>query len=143
MVIAKAVTALHPDWQQDEATTADGALALAQTVHIDIALMDYNMPGRDGLTLATDLRDQYPLMPLALITANTQMENYRRRAATRCDVPAEARLAIRPSSIFDRSRDTAGCRRVSGFTNTPSIGYGKSHPEGRQTRNRRTVDCVA
>jgi DNA-binding NarL/FixJ family response regulator len=72
MSIAKAISALYPDWPRDEAGNADSALELAQTGHIDIALVDYNMPGRDGLTLATELRERYPSMPLALITANFQ-----------------------------------------------------------------------
>ena len=32
------------------------------------------MPGRDGLTLAAELRDLYPNMPCAVISANVQQE---------------------------------------------------------------------
>ena len=39
-----------------------------------MALLDYNMPGRDGLALAAELRALHPSMPIALITANVQDE---------------------------------------------------------------------
>ena len=32
------------------------------------------MPGKDGLELAAELRDAYPHMPIAVITANVQDE---------------------------------------------------------------------
>jgi CheY-like chemotaxis protein len=37
-------------------------------------MLDYNMPGMDGLALAAELRSLYPDMPMAIITANTQDE---------------------------------------------------------------------
>jgi DNA-binding NarL/FixJ family response regulator len=74
MAVAKAISALYPNWSLTEAPTADVALSLARGNHIDIAVIDYNMPGRHGLSLAADLRSRYPTMPLALITANFQAE---------------------------------------------------------------------
>ena len=41
---------------------------------MDVALLDYNMPGRNGLELASDLRIRFPTMPIALLTANVQDE---------------------------------------------------------------------
>lgn len=35
---------------------------------------DHNMPGRDGLSLAADLRHLCPAMPIALIIVNSQPE---------------------------------------------------------------------
>ena len=74
MSIAKALTSLRPDWTRAEATNADEALALAKQSPFDIALLDFNMPGRDGLSLAADLREMSPDMPVALISANVQQE---------------------------------------------------------------------
>lgn len=74
MAIAKALTSLRPGWTRIEAASADEALAATRTETVDIALLDFNMPGRDGLDLAAELRRMKPAMPLAVITANLQNE---------------------------------------------------------------------
>lgn len=74
MAVAKALNSLHPDWTRLEATNADEAVALARQSAIDIALLDFNMPGRDGLSLAADIRDLDPKIVVALISANVQQE---------------------------------------------------------------------
>jgi CheY-like chemotaxis protein len=74
MSVAKVLGALRPDWERTEATNADEALALVRQQPIDIALLDFNMPGRDGLSLAAELRQTRPDMPVALISANVQTE---------------------------------------------------------------------
>jgi len=74
MAIARAMNNLYPDWTRLEATNADEAVALAQKQSFDIALLDFNMPGRDGLQLAAELRDLHPGISLAVISANHQTE---------------------------------------------------------------------
>ena len=74
MSVAKALLNLRPDWTRIEATNADEAIVLAKQASADIALLDFNMPGRDGLSLAAELRELHPAMPLALISANVQQE---------------------------------------------------------------------
>ena len=74
MAAAKAMRALYPDWDRVEASNADEALALAKDRAFDVALVDFNMPGRDGLQLAADLKSYNPSMPLALVSANHQDE---------------------------------------------------------------------
>lgn len=74
MSVAKAMKALYPDWDRVEAGNADEALALSGDASFDVALLDFNMPGRDGLELATDLRKAHPKMPIAIISANHQDE---------------------------------------------------------------------
>ena len=74
MSAAKALTALRPEWTRLEATNASEALVLADEVPIDIALLDFNMPGQDGLELAAELRRRRPRMPVAVISANQQTE---------------------------------------------------------------------
>jgi CheY-like chemotaxis protein len=74
MSVAKVLGALRPDWERIEATNAEEALALVRQQPVDIALLDFNMPGRDGLTLAADLREIRPDMPVAMISANVQTE---------------------------------------------------------------------
>ena len=74
MSVAKAMKALYPDWTRVEAANADEALVLSGDGAFDIALLDFNMPGRDGLELAGELRQAHPKMPIAIISANHQDE---------------------------------------------------------------------
>src|ERR1700730_712287 len=74
MAIAKLLAGQQPDWLLVEATNADDAVARFVEGGADIALLDFNMPGRDGLALAAQLHGLNPDMPLALISANTQNE---------------------------------------------------------------------
>jgi len=74
MSIAKLLAALQPEWVWVEATNADEAMARFAENGADIALLDFNMPGRDGLALASQLLSLKPDMPVAVISANTQHE---------------------------------------------------------------------
>ena len=74
MSVTKALRTLVPDWNRVEAANADEALARIKETHFDIALLDFNMPGRDGLELAAELRAVHPSMQLAIISANHQDE---------------------------------------------------------------------
>lgn len=55
-----------------EANSADQAEEVLAQVHADVALIDFNMPGRDGLTLAAAVAERYPHIRMALVTANIQ-----------------------------------------------------------------------
>lgn len=88
IVAGKAVSALQPGWERAEAKNAEEALARVAAGGIDVALLDYNMPGKDGLTLAAELRAIHPAMPMAVITANVQDEVIARaRAVNAAFVP--------------------------------------------------------
>lgn len=74
IVAGKALRTLQPEWERLEAGNAEEALALFASQRVDVALLDYNMPGRNGLELAAELRTRYPGLPMALLTANVQDE---------------------------------------------------------------------
>ncbi len=74
IVVGKAVSALQPQWRRLEAANADDALAVLAQEPVDVAILDFNMPGRNGLELAADIRALHPDMPIALATANVQDE---------------------------------------------------------------------
>ncbi|RAK60996.1 response regulator [Phenylobacterium hankyongense] len=80
MAVARALNNLRPDWVRVEAGDAAEALALIRQGGLDLVLLDFNMPGVDGLSLAADLQQTRPGMPVALISANVQREVMARAA---------------------------------------------------------------
>jgi CheY-like chemotaxis protein len=74
MAVNKALNTLYPDWDRVEAASADEAIAAVTRATPDVALVDFNMPGRDGLELAVQLRRSNPGMVVAVVSANRQQE---------------------------------------------------------------------
>jgi len=74
MSVNKSLKSLYPDWARLEAGNAEEALAAARDKAPDVALVDFNMPGRDGLDLAAELRKSNPRMVVAVVSANRQQE---------------------------------------------------------------------
>lgn len=74
MAAVKALRSLYPDWKNVQAANGEEALSLASETAFDVALLDFNMPGRDGLQLAADLLQLRPSAPLAIVSANHQVE---------------------------------------------------------------------
>jgi CheY-like chemotaxis protein len=74
MVIANAFRRLRPEWTLLEATSAEEALTAVAAGTVDLALVDFNMPGIDGLELVANIRKTHPEMPIALVSANAQNE---------------------------------------------------------------------
>lgn len=74
MAVIKALMSLRPDWTRLEASNADEALALVKQQAPDVAVLDFNMPGKDGLALASEIRELAPQIRLAVISANHQVE---------------------------------------------------------------------
>ncbi len=58
-----------PDVELREAATARDALAILEKDRCDIALLDINLPGRNGLELLQDLRNVYPNLPVVILSA--------------------------------------------------------------------------
>ena len=74
MAVAKTLGAVQPGWTRVEAANAEEAMAKIKEGAVDLAVLDFNMPGRDGLELAAELKTLKPAMPLAVISANHQVE---------------------------------------------------------------------
>ena len=81
MAVAKVLRALHPDWTCIEAPNAEQALTSVNEESPDFVLLDFNMPGKDGLALAAELRDLNPRLRVAVISANHQIEVIKRAQA--------------------------------------------------------------
>jgi CheY-like chemotaxis protein len=74
MVMASAFRRLRPDWELIEASNGEDAINALSSQAIDIALVDFNMPGIDGLELVAKIRKSHPKMPMAVVSANVQDE---------------------------------------------------------------------
>ncbi len=74
MAVGKVLAGLYPDWTRVEAANADEALAALDEQKPDLVVVDFNMPGRNGLDIAAELRRVRPTMPVAVISANHQQE---------------------------------------------------------------------
>ena len=74
MMMASAFRRILPEWQLLEAANADDALDAISAGSVDIALVDLNMPGTDGLALVAKIREKHPRMPVAVVSANVQEE---------------------------------------------------------------------
>ena len=81
MAIVKALNGCYPTWQRVEAGSAADALSAMERETPHIALVDFNMPSRDGIHLAAELRQLNPQMPIAIISANHQKEVINRTTA--------------------------------------------------------------
>ncbi|ABK44785.1 response regulator receiver protein [Magnetococcus marinus MC-1] len=79
MMMRNNLTKNHPEWEILEAKEGAEALNLVRATEIDLALIDYNMPGLNGIDLATQLMEQQPSVSIHLVTANIQ-DRMRQRA---------------------------------------------------------------
>jgi CheY-like chemotaxis protein len=79
--LSRQLKSLGLDLNLLEADCADAAETLLQSESADIALIDFNMPDRDGLELAKALKARFPEMRMALVTANIQHALARRAQA--------------------------------------------------------------
>ena len=81
MSVTRLLADARPGWTVIEAANAEEALAAAAQARIDGAVIDYNMPGLNGLELAAKLRTLNPRTTIALVTANFQTDIVARAAA--------------------------------------------------------------
>lgn len=106
MSIAKILDALHPEWKRIEAANAAEALDRARELSPEVVLLDFNMPGKDGVTLAAELRALDPDMGVAVISANRQTEVINRtRAAGAAFLPkplTESAMADFLASVLEQ-----------------------------------------
>jgi len=81
MMARQYIAGLHADWVVTEAATGEESLLKAREVAPDLVLMDVNMPGMGGIAAAEQLRQEFPAIPISLLTANVQTATRERAAA--------------------------------------------------------------
>ena len=78
MLIKSVVVDRHPEWAILESGSGDEALTHSGE-SIDLMIIDFNMPGMDGMTLAEKMKGLYPSAYISMLTANVQ-ESIQQRA---------------------------------------------------------------
>lgn len=63
------------DYEVNMATDGNEALRMFQTVQPDICVLDIMLPGKDGYTLAQNIRNVNAAVPIIFVTAKTQTED--------------------------------------------------------------------
>lgn len=63
------------DYRVLEAASGEEALQIVQNGHVDIAIIDWMMPGINGLTLAATLRSMAPNMPIVMLTGKSDLDS--------------------------------------------------------------------
>ncbi|MFT5453171.1 MAG: two-component system chemotaxis response regulator CheY [Enterobacterales bacterium] len=72
MMISGIAKDLMPDIQIFEATNGEEAINVNERNDFSIITIDYNMPGINGIELATQLKESSPNAHISLVTANIQ-----------------------------------------------------------------------
>ena len=110
MAVRRVLTGLRPSWVSSEAASVDEALASIRKGSPDFVLLDYNMPGKDGLALAIELRGLDPQIPVAVISANHQVEVVHRvRAAGAAFIPKPLTEQALDDFLSGAARASGGC----------------------------------
>lgn len=81
MLIRAIVTHNNKEIKVIEASNADEALSKSDSEQINMATVDLNMPGMDGLLLASKLKERFPDIKIGLLTANIQ-DRVRQKASS-------------------------------------------------------------
>jgi CheY-like chemotaxis protein len=81
MMARQYIVSLRADWIVEEAGTGEESLLKARHSTPDLILMDVNMPGMGGIAAAELLRQEFPAVPISLLTANVQTSTRDRASA--------------------------------------------------------------
>jgi two-component system invasion response regulator UvrY len=55
-----------------EATTGKEALDLVRSLEWDVSILDYSMPGSDGLSLLKQIKQEYPARPVLVLSVHSE-----------------------------------------------------------------------
>ncbi|OUR79676.1 hypothetical protein A9Q83_04605 [Alphaproteobacteria bacterium 46_93_T64] len=72
IMLQRAISVYNPEWSIAQAANGEEGLIAFEEDKPDIILVDYHMPGINGIELAQKFRDKDKTIPIALCTANIQ-----------------------------------------------------------------------
>jgi signal transduction histidine kinase/CheY-like chemotaxis protein len=95
------------------------------------AILDHQMPGRDGLQLAGDIREHPALAPLRLLMLSSNAASEGEHDWRECGVDAYLTKPVRHGVLFRELRQLLAGARASGDTTSiqlPALGSGSDQP---------------
>ncbi|MDG4717613.1 MULTISPECIES: response regulator transcription factor [Thalassospira] len=81
LLVKAFISSNFSNWEIDEAEDGNKALEMVEGKSYDYLLLDFNMPGMNGLELGEQLRGRFPDAVIALLTANIQQEIQKKAAS--------------------------------------------------------------
>jgi two-component system KDP operon response regulator KdpE len=103
-----------------EACNGEEALSLARSAPYDVVLLDFNMPGMDGLETCRRLRGMFPRLAILMLTVRDDEDDKVQALEAGADdyvtkpfhireLAARLRAAIRRAKVFDENANIAIC----------------------------------
>jgi len=89
------------DWTVFEASNGSEAVQRSNWIHPDIAILDFYMPGIDGLSAAKELKRREPKLPIVMITVD-------KSAALEAEARRAGILAVFSKSEYIQVRNFVG-----------------------------------
>jgi CheY-like chemotaxis protein len=71
----------YSNWNVIIAEGGKDALMKTESVQLDLAILDINMPEMDGFTLGAALKKRFPTAYMTMLTANVKEESQRKAAS--------------------------------------------------------------
>ncbi len=92
------------------ATDAEQALQLFEQQPFDVLITDYKMPGMDGMTLATRVRQTYPLTRIIMITAygGDELREQAARVSIQCILDKPVKLTEVGNAVLEALEQSEG-----------------------------------
>lgn len=91
-----------------EAADGDETLQLARTEHPDLLLLDWSMPGRNGLEVARELRADPHTAAISIVMLTARTQPFDQAAAGEVGVEAYMTKPFSPRALLDLVRERFG-----------------------------------
>lgn len=114
------------DHEVGVAESAPDALALMEAEEWDVLLVDIGLPGRSGFDLVTDIKVRWPMVPIALTTADANMDVAVR--ALRSKVDDFLPKPVAPDALVEHVTNLVALRRSREAVTERVLAIG-AHPD--------------
>ena len=120
---------------------ADEALAKLANTAVDVAIVDFALPGVDGSVLTARIKQRHPNVRVLIFTGSLDADQVRRAAVSAADG-----ILLKSSpvdSLVDAIRDVANGRRVVGADISGVMTEADDEPAGLSEREREVLELLA
>ena len=120
---------------------ADEALAKLANTAVDVAIVDFGLPGVDGSVLTARIKQRHPNVRVLIFTGSLDADQVRRAAVSAADG-----ILLKSSPVdylVDAIRDVANGRRVVGADLSGVMTEADDEPAGLSEREREVLELLA